>query len=118
MSIPEELAVSSSALKSASEISDFQVRYEAALVTFRNKSSGIEATLKKLEHDTGLEYYDRTDDLETFLKNVVNLNRETLSYTDTITDNLPIVGPLLGPSELSLQPSFDVNPANCPASRL
>jgi hypothetical protein len=47
--------------------------------------------------DKGLANYDSTNDLETLLKNVVNLNKNVLSATDVALGNLPVLGPVLGP---------------------
>ena len=64
---------------------------------------GIEAILKELGADNGLANYDRTNDLETLLKNIVNVNKDTLQlHPTTISYNLPIVGPTLGPSECNI----------------
>ena len=58
---------------------------------------GFEGVLRQFGADAGLKNYNRFDDIETLLKNVVNLHKNTLSYVTTITYNLPIVGKTLGP---------------------
>lgn len=56
-----------------------------------------------LSRDKGLANYDRNSDMETFLKNMVNLNKDALNYISELTDSLPILGPLLGPGKSSTQ---------------
>lgn len=50
------------------------------------------------QSDKGLANYDDTNDLETLLKNTVDLNKNVLNAVDTAVYNLPILGPILGPS--------------------
>ncbi len=45
----------------------------------------------------GLANYDSTNDLETLLKNVVNLNKDVLTGLSRAFGGLPLLGPLLGP---------------------
>ena len=58
----------------------------------------MESLLAQLGDQKGLANYDRTDGLETLLKNLVNLNKDTLSYVDILVSNLPVLGPELGQS--------------------
>lgn len=51
------------------------------------------------ESDKGLANYDKSNALETLLKNVVNANKDTLSSVTDLSYNLPVVGPTVGPSE-------------------
>ena len=62
---------------------------------FADSTSGGSGT-----SDKGLANYDRTNDLETLLKNLVNLNKVVLSATSTTLGNIPIIGPVLGPRML------------------
>ena len=55
--------------------------------------------LGDLGRDKGLANYDRNNDLETLLKDIVNLNKDTLSGVTEIVYEIPILGPILGPSE-------------------
>lgn len=48
--------------------------------------------------DKGLANYDNTNDLETLLKATVQLHKDTLNALDTAVYNLPVLGPILGPS--------------------
>lgn len=97
MVFPDSLAVQSSSVDNSD--SDFHQQAATELTGFHTNMLGIEAILKELGADNGLANYDRTNDLETLLKNIVNVNKDTLSFITTITYNLPIVGSTLGPSE-------------------
>jgi hypothetical protein len=57
--------------------------------------------LAQLGSNKGLENYDSTNDLETLLKNTVNLNKDALNTIADIVANIPVLGPLLGPSKSS-----------------
>jgi hypothetical protein len=48
--------------------------------------------------DKGLTNYDDTNDLESLLKDTVNLNKNVLSAVDVAVYNLPLLGHILGPS--------------------
>ena len=61
-----------------------------------DRTQGI---LGDLGRDKGLANYDRNNDLETLLKDIVNLNKDTLSAITEIVYEIPILGPLLGPSK-------------------
>lgn len=106
----DSLAVQSSSVDN-DDSSDFHQQAATELTGFHTNMLGIETVLKELGADKGLANYDRTNDLETLLKNIVNVNKDTLSFLTTITYNLPIVGPTLGPSECSdssIRHYFDV----------
>lgn len=55
--------------------------------------------LGDLGRDKGLANYDRDNDLETLLKDIVNLNKDTLSSVTDIVYEVPLLGPILGPSK-------------------
>ena len=55
--------------------------------------------LGDLGRDKGLANYDRNNDLETLLKDIVNLLKDTLSAVTDIVYEIPILGPILGPSK-------------------
>ncbi|EAU93114.2 hypothetical protein CC1G_11309 [Coprinopsis cinerea okayama7 len=77
----------------------FQQGAVAELTAFDSSLLGIKTILDQLGAEKGLLNYDRTNDLETLLKNVVNFNKETLNAVDALVYNLPILGPVLGPSK-------------------
>ena len=77
----------------------FQQSAAAELAGFDSSLFGIKTILDQLGAEKGLMNYDRTNDLETLLKNVINLNKDTLSAVDDLVYKLPVLGPILGPSE-------------------
>lgn len=60
--------------------------------------------LGDLGRDKGLANYNRNNELETLLKNIVNLNKDTLSYVVAIVYEVPLLGPILGPSKCTRNP--------------
>ena len=66
---------------------------------FRDNMGRTRGILGDLGRDKGLANYDRNNDLETLLKDVVNLNKDTLSSVTDIVYEVPLLGPTLGPSE-------------------
>lgn len=68
---------------------------------FRDNMDQAQGLLGDLGRDKGLANYDRNNDLETLLKDIVNLNKETLSSVTDIVYEVPILGPILGPSKCS-----------------
>lgn len=83
---------------------DFQRDCVAALTGFNTNMDGFRTALVDTASsasgtsDKGLANYDRTNDLETLLKNLANLTKNVLSSIDALVYNLPVVGPILGPS--------------------
>ncbi|KAF7969347.1 hypothetical protein HWV62_27681 [Athelia sp. TMB] len=92
----KSLAAQSSSVPDSSS-GDFHQQAATELTAFHSNILGIQDILSQLGEDKGLKNYDRTDDLETLLKNTVNLNKDALSSVDAIVYNLPIVGKTLGP---------------------
>jgi len=76
---------------------DFQSKSAAALNGFHSNLLGFQSVLRQLGADRGLANYDKSNELETLLKNVVNLNKDTLKYVTTLVYNIPVLGPVLGP---------------------
>jgi len=68
---------------------------------FRDNMGRAQGLLGDLGRDKGLANYDRNNDLETLLKDIVNLNKDTLSSVTEIVYEVPLLGPVLGPSECS-----------------
>ena len=71
--------------------------------------------LGDLGRDKGLANYDRNNDLETLLKDIVNLLKDTLSAVTDIVYEIPILGPILGPSKCPH--IFTGIPSNPPLAR-
>ena len=66
---------------------------------FRDNMGRTRGLLGDLGRDKGLANYDRSNDLETLLKDIVNLNKDTLSSVTDIVYEVPILGSILGPSK-------------------
>ena len=80
---------------------DFQQSAVYELTGFDTSILGIKNILHELGSDKGLKNYDRTNDLETLLKNLVNFHKQTFEAVDVLVYNIPVLGPLLGPSGFS-----------------
>ncbi|RXW22948.1 hypothetical protein EST38_g2916 [Candolleomyces aberdarensis] len=76
---------------------DFQQSAASELTGFDTSILGIKNILHELGSDKGLKNYDRTNDLETLLKNLINFHKETFHSVDVLVYNIPILGPILGP---------------------
>lgn len=59
---------------------------------------GFQTALAQIGSDKGLANYDDKNNLETLLKDTVNLNKDALTAVDVAVYYLPILGPTLGPS--------------------
>lgn len=70
---------------------------------FRDNMGRTQGLLGDLGRDKGLAHYDRNNDLETVLKDIVNLNKDTLSSVNDIVYEIPLLGPILGPSKWVIQ---------------
>ena len=66
---------------------------------FRDNMGRTRGLLGDLGRDKGLANYDRDNDLETLLKDIVNLNKDTLSSVTDIVYEVPLLGTTLGPSK-------------------
>ncbi|KAL1739916.1 hypothetical protein HDZ31DRAFT_68458 [Schizophyllum fasciatum] len=82
---------------SAAQDVDFQQKCATALNNFQLDVLGVKELLEEAGADRGLEYYDRSNDFETMLKNMINLDKDMLKATTILVDNLPVLGPILGP---------------------
>lgn len=92
----KRLAAQSSS-PSAAQDAEFQQKCATALNNFQLDILGIKEILETAGADRGLQNYDRQSDVQTTLKNVVNLNKDVLKATAILVDNLPVLGPILGP---------------------
>ncbi|KAL1707317.1 hypothetical protein EV121DRAFT_255912 [Schizophyllum commune] len=82
---------------SAAQDADFQQKCATALNDFQLDVLGIKEILQTAGADRGLAFYDRTNDVQTLMKNVVNLHKDVLKATTILVDNIPVLGPILGP---------------------
>ncbi|KAI8995624.1 hypothetical protein BD414DRAFT_480074 [Trametes punicea] len=70
-------------------VSEF-IAYKAGLGRFQN-------ILAQLGTDKGLANYDRTDELQTLLKDLINSMKDTLEAITVLVQEIPGLGPILGP---------------------
>ncbi|OBZ79778.1 hypothetical protein A0H81_01139 [Grifola frondosa] len=61
--------------------------------------SACQQMLSVLAADKGLANYDRNDEMETLLKDIVDFTKDLLKATVQIVYEVPVLGPLLGPSQ-------------------
>ncbi|KAJ2927173.1 hypothetical protein H1R20_g9959, partial [Candolleomyces eurysporus] len=86
---------------------DFQQSAANELTGFDTSILGIKNILHELGSDKGLKNYDRTNDLETLLKNLVNFHKDTFHAVDVLVYNIPGLGPVLGPIVYELKCLLD-----------
>lgn len=92
------------ASQSASQSGDdssFQQNAASKFTSFQSNSQDFSGILGQLSADKGLANYDKLDDLETSIKDIVNAHKDALSAVTTMTYNIPTLGPVLGPSKSS-----------------
>ncbi|KIY52743.1 hypothetical protein FISHEDRAFT_69557 [Fistulina hepatica ATCC 64428] len=89
--------LASQSSSASAEDKAFQQQCQDALTDYSLGLGGIQAVLQQLGAGKGEEYEDRTNDLETLLKNTVNMNKDILNDTTKIVTNIPVLGPLLAP---------------------
>lgn len=82
---------------------NFKTQSANEVTAFHSNLLGFETVLQELGADKGLANYDRSDDLETLLKDLVNANKYLLSDIDDLVYDIPGLGSTLGPSEWSLR---------------
>jgi len=64
---------------------------------FHTSLLGFRTLLDQLGREKGLANYNRDDQLQTVLKNIVNTNKDFLKSISGMVDGVPAVGPVLGP---------------------
>lgn len=79
--------------------SDFQQEFVSGLSDFNVNVQGFHEALAKASSDKGLAFYDGQNDLEKLLKEIVNAHKDVLSAIDIAVENIPGLGPILGPSK-------------------
>ncbi|KIP11960.1 hypothetical protein PHLGIDRAFT_17778 [Phlebiopsis gigantea 11061_1 CR5-6] len=76
---------------------NFEQQSADEATAFHTNLLGFQNTLAQLGADKGLANYDKDDDLETVLKDLVNSVKYLLSDIDDMVYDIPDVGPILGP---------------------
>ena len=59
--------------------------------------TGFNSLLRQLGANDGLTYYDKSDQLEVLLKNVVNALKDALESSSILVYRVPLLGQTLGP---------------------
>lgn len=77
---------------------NFQQESADELTGFHTNLLGFQNTLAELGADKGLANYDKSNDVETLLKNMINSVKYMLSDIDDLVYEIPGLGPTLGPS--------------------
>ncbi|PFH54488.1 hypothetical protein AMATHDRAFT_44354 [Amanita thiersii Skay4041] len=67
-----------------------------ALRGFHSILPGLEWILRELGSDNGLAYYDRNNNIETLLKNSVNICKDTMSAVNDLVNSNSVLGPEFG----------------------
>ncbi|KAI0932212.1 hypothetical protein AcW1_000605 [Taiwanofungus camphoratus] len=78
---------------------DFNQQTVSAVSAFHTNLVDFQGVLAQLAADKGLANYDKDNTLETLLKNTINAVKDLLSNVDELIGGIPVLGPLLGPSE-------------------
>ncbi|KAI0348015.1 hypothetical protein BDW22DRAFT_1385036 [Trametopsis cervina] len=81
----------------SSRSADFDTQSADEVSAFSSNLNGFQDILAQLAADKGLANYDRSDDLETLLKDLVNAVKYLLSDVTQMVYELPAVGGTLGP---------------------
>ncbi|KAJ7786324.1 hypothetical protein B0H16DRAFT_27390 [Mycena metata] len=75
----------------------FQQLCTTEMTRYHDNFEDFRGILVLVPDDAGLLCYDRTDDLETYLKDIVNAHKEVVAATVAIVDGIPVLGPILAP---------------------
>ena len=84
---------------SSQRSTNFRAESEHELSGFHTNLLGFQSTLAELGADKGLANYDKDNDLETLLKDMVNSVKYLLNDIDAMVNDIPGLGPSLGPSQ-------------------
>ena len=93
---PENMASQSASRNSGDPA--FQRNAAEKFSAFQTNAQQSSDILSQLAADKGLANYDKNDQLETILKDLVNANKDALSAVYVMINNDPNLGPILGPS--------------------
>jgi len=86
-----------SAGSSSGSNSNYQQQTVSTLSEYSTNVQSFQGILATLAADKGLANYDKSDQLETLLKNFVNSGKYTLSDISNMVNADPTLGPLIGP---------------------
>ncbi|KAF8640422.1 hypothetical protein AX17_000088 [Amanita inopinata Kibby_2008] len=88
---------------------DFHNDCIAALLGFKQSVGSFQAILSEIGADRGLAFYDRSDDLEKLVKNIINICKKVFSAVDILVDSNPTLGLLLGPIVYDIKCILDLS---------
>ncbi|KAL5534222.1 hypothetical protein ACEPAG_684 [Sanghuangporus baumii] len=77
--------------------SAFQQDAASRFSSFSSSTQAFSSLFGQLAADKGLANYDKSNEVETMLKDVVNANKDALSAVTAMVYNIPDLGPILGP---------------------
>ncbi|KAL5518926.1 hypothetical protein ACEPAH_609 [Sanghuangporus vaninii] len=77
--------------------SAFQQGAASRFSSFSSNTQGFSDLFGQLAADKGLANYDKGNELEVMLKDVINANKDALSAVTALVYNIPDLGPILGP---------------------
>ncbi|OCH96169.1 hypothetical protein OBBRIDRAFT_368030 [Obba rivulosa] len=77
--------------------SNFQQQTVSTLTAYSSNLKSFQGLLAFLAADKGLANYDKSNQLETTLKNAVNTTKNVLSSISDMINADPTLGPLIGP---------------------
>lgn len=78
---------------------DFQQSTAYQMTALHTTLAGVNSLFSSAAANDGLANYDKTDQVETTLKSIINTSKNILASANVVIYNLPIVGPILGPSK-------------------
>ncbi|KAH9849764.1 hypothetical protein C2E23DRAFT_348430 [Lenzites betulinus] len=78
---------------------EFRQDSVSQVTAYKTSLTSFTSILAALGADKGLANYDRSNELETMLKDIVNANKDAMSALYELVNSLPTLGPLLGPRE-------------------
>ncbi|KAI0312620.1 hypothetical protein OF83DRAFT_1176449 [Amylostereum chailletii] len=93
----QNLKTYASQAKSGNTGPAFNQQSVSTLQSFHSNSEAFHTVFDQLGRNAGLANYDRSNELETQLKDLVNLHKVVLDSVDVLVTNIPVLGPLLGP---------------------
>lgn len=93
----ERVAIDFAIAKLSDDSPGFEETLTNGLRLYHSNLLCISSKLDYFGREKGLEYYDRNSDIETLIKELVNVHKDTLSYLSDLVDRIPGIGPVVGP---------------------
>jgi len=80
-----------------SDDDDLHRKALSELTGFNENVQGFQTVFTEAISDKGLAYYEKNELLDELLRGIVDANKDTLSATSILINNIPGLGPVLGP---------------------